>query len=514
MKKLSDKFGKLWQEQFRDAESTPDAAVWNRIEANLAGGLVEHYRKKILYYKLLAAASVVLALLFGSYSLYQVIHQDGTDQQMAQQTLENRSLSADTDNTANQNNLSQQEILENMTISSSDIQTRRENRQNHTIDSPKDISVKAADESGTGDTPSKNTTGINDVNSKILITASGQNTYQINEVSDREDQDLVRSVDSYTNFTDSYFYLSRPHIRFNVPNNIPDRKYYLSKKQNPLDIPYLLPPEEEIITTDKKRLWAGVTVSSGIFDPNISYGGSNDLPPEAAFNSTGSVATIYSSNADMNDRSGSLKSYKPEESSYRPEASFSYGVDFGFRFSKRLVLLGGLGYQHNFGSTTVHTYVEPISDNVKYANHAIVIERVAPESGLNTYNQLNSEVRLNSTFEFVSVPVNIGYYLIDRKFKWMMTAGITTDVFIRNSISDSENMFDPVSFRSGDDSPYNPVYFNGKVGTMFHYTILKNYQISLEPSYRIGLNDLTKEEASFISRPSSFLISAGVAYVF
>jgi hypothetical protein len=110
--------------------------------------------------------------------------------------------------------------------------------------------------------------------------------------------------------------------------------------------------------------------------------------------------------------------------------------------------------------------------------------------------------------------VNFGYFLVDRKFKWLMTAGVSTDIFIKNSIEDSQNLFDPVQYKPGDDSPYNPIYFNGRFGTMVNYTFLKNYQLSLEPSYRIGLSELTNNNSTFSSRPSSFMISAGIAYVF
>lgn len=276
---------------------------------------------------------------------------------------------------------------------------------------------------------------------------------------------------------------------------------------------YMLPLEEEISEDDPKKLWAGLVLSSGIFNPNITYNGYNDIAADA-IPAPGSVERINMAGADFSEQTNSIMSYKPEESSYNSEASFSYGIDFGYKFSKKFVVFSGLGYQHNYGSTTVHTYIEPTDANTKYANHAIVIERASPETGLNTYNELNSDVELNSVFEFVTIPVNFGYYLIDKKFKWVMTAGISTDFFIKNSINDSQGLFDEVKYKNGDDSPYNPIYFNGKFGTMINYTFLKNYQLSLEPAYRIGLSELTKDNVTFSSRPSSFLISAGIAYVF
>jgi len=85
---------------------------------------------------------------------------------------------------------------------------------------------------------------------------------------------------------------------------------------------------------------------------------------------------------------------------------------------------------------------------------------------------------------------------------------------IKNTIYDSDEFFDPIEYTSGGDSPYNSTYFNAVFGTMLNYTISRHYLISVEPSYRLGISDLTNDNAIFTSRPSSFLITAGISFVF
>ena len=499
MKEQNDNFEQQWREQFEDAEKAPAASVWDKIDADLAGGLVAHYKKKLFYYKIAVAASILLALLFGSYSLYTVIRDSGSSQMVQNspegvdettirqgtQGLSDQKTDSNTSGTLNQENISQQDIEPSNDRTTESNSTRTTEMKVENSSHLKEIE--------------DNRRSIKDKDESILTT-----DLTVKQAGITDDK-------TETKF---FHYAYQLSARFNVPYENPGRKYTLEKKVNPYDQPIILSLEDEEKEIDPKKLWAGVSVSSGIFDPNINYGSNNNLTPDAAVNTFGSVERIYSTSSDIQEQSNSIMSYKPEESSYKPNISISYGLDFGYRFSKRFVILSGMDYQQNYGSTTVNTYVEPTETHTKYANHAIVIEKASPESGLNTYNELGSEVILNSTFEFVTIPVNIGYYLIDRKFKWMMTAGLTTDVFIQNSISDSDNLFDKIQYKTGESSPYNPLYFNGKFGTMFHYTFLGNYQISLEPSYRIGLSSLTKENASFSSRPSSFIISAGIAYVF
>jgi hypothetical protein len=469
MKKLNDSFENRWKAQFEDAEATPSASVWDRIDANMAGSEVKRYKKKLFYYQVTAAASILLALLFGSYILFNLNSDTNPGQlvQLPSAVEGSESGQADTPDTS------------------------KEQIQNYL----------ESDKYQSGTTPR---------------VASTENRPEIVPVSLTSNQDEIeKELKDVRNFMNENAAITY-HLEssFNVPYEKPGRKYYLQKKENPFETPYVMPFEEEDQNEDPQKLWAGVLVSSGVFDPNINYNGSPDIMADASPNTLGSVERINATSADLQSQSNSMASYKPEESGYRSEMSVSYGLDFGYKFSKKFVFFSGVGYQHNFGSTSVNTYIEPTESHAKYANHAIVIERASPESGLNSYNELNTEVQLNSTFEFITIPVNFGYYLVDKKFKWLMTAGVSTDIFVKNSIDDSQNLFDPIQYKLGDDSPYNPVYFNGKFGTMLNYTFLRNYQFSLEPSYRIGLSELTNNNAAFSSRPSSFMISAGIAYVF
>lgn len=469
MKKLNDSFENRWKEQFEGAEAMPSASVWDRIDATVAGSEVKRYKKKLFYYQITAAASILLALLFGSYILFN-LNSDSKPGQLVElpsAVKESESNQPNTPDTSNEQ-----------------IQNYVEGDKYQSVTTPR--------------------VALTENRSEILPVSLTSNQDEI--------ENELKVERNYLNKNEAVTYLLEPS--FNVHYEKPGRKYYLQKKENPFETPYVMPLNEEDQNEDSQKLWAGVLVSSGVFDPNINYDGSPDLMADASPNTLGSVERINATSADLQSQSNSMASYKPEESSYRSEMSVSYGLDFGYKFSKKFVLFSGVGYQHNFGSTSVNTYIEPTESHAKYANHAIVIERASPESGLNSYNELNSEVQLNSTFEFITIPVNFGYYLVDKKFKWLMTAGVSTDIFVKNSIDDSQNLFDPIQYKLGDDSPYNPIYFNGKFGTMLNYTFLRNYQLSLEPSYRIGLSELTNDNAAFSSKPSSFMISAGIAYVF
>ena len=93
-------------------------------------------------------------------------------------------------------------------------------------------------------------------------------------------------------------------------------------------------------------------------------------------------------------------------------------------------------------------------------------------------------------------------------------AGISSELFLNNRIGSNNSDFETLTTTSGDGSPYKRVYFNGSLGTMFGYTLARNYLITVEPSYRFAVNSFTKDEFYLNSYPSSFMVSFGVAYNF
>ena len=174
---------------------------------------------------------------------------------------------------------------------------------------------------------------------------------------------------------------------------------------------------------------------------------------------------------------------------------------------------GGLSYLNNQTSTRINSYINNPATNKKMPNQALYSVSIE-SAGVTTVNTATEEIQLNSTYEFISLPINFGYYLIDRKIEWMLTAGVTTDFFLKNTIRDPSKFLESKEITAGSDSPYNNSYFNGTVGTMVNFSFADHYRFSLEPTYRVGLSDFAKDDALFTSRPSTFFITAGLSYLF
>jgi len=62
---------------------------------------------------------------------------------------------------------------------------------------------------------------------------------------------------------------------------------------------------------------------------------------------------------------------------------------------------------------------------------------------------------INSVNELVSVPIQTGYMVVNRKFGLQLNSGVATDMFIRNTLTDKSGQLSTFSESAGSDSPYN-----------------------------------------------------------
>ena len=96
----------------------------------------------------------------------------------------------------------------------------------------------------------------------------------------------------------------------------------------------------------------------------------------------------------------------------------------------------------------------------------------------------------------------------------MVSAGISSDLFLRNEVSSESGSLETVTVKPGKDGPFRSVYFNGISSVTVFYKLANNYLISLEPSYSQAFTDFNKDDAGFASRPRNYGLAFGFIYQF
>lgn len=257
--------------------------------------------------------------------------------------------------------------------------------------------------------------------------------------------------------------------------------------------------------TPDKKFWAGINMGSGVFDPNISYG------TRSNFLSLQKVSSDYAAIGAP----PTLNNYNPmvEEPQYDPGITYVWGINFGHDLGKKWIIQTSVDYQLANSSTGVNTYFELADNNNKYAYQAVGMEAFGnTEQG--QINTSGERIELKSTYDFLVIPVMMGYKLYDGTLKWIISGGISPVLLIQNKIYSPDNLVEKVSLTPGSESTYKPFNLNGVLSSTVGLTLFNNYQLSISPSYNFGLGYLTKETNNFNSRPSYFMVAGNLSYIF
>jgi len=238
--------------------------------------------------------------------------------------------------------------------------------------------------------------------------------------------------------------------------------------------------------TENTVFWAGLNMAPGYFDPNYQQGSLQAVLPNYQGNSSNSSA----------------------QEDHNSGFSMAFGVEMGMQLSGRWQLSSGIQYLNN----NVQSSTNLVLDN-RAPVFSSTVESLDISDGANA-NVTYEPTELDNTFQFISIPLQAGYMLVDSRVKVQLNAGIASDVFLKNTITAVDRSLESITIDPGSDAPFNSVYFNGLFGAQASYEFLPRYLITLEPRYKMALSEFTKSNNVYSSMPSSFGIGVGVKYVF
>jgi hypothetical protein len=469
-----DRFEQAWQRALSDAEKAPPPSVWQKVEAGLATGEASMYRRRLVYFKWVAAASVLLSIGMGLYIWHgqydaghtpiASMHEEGREGQGTA-----RELSAD----------------QGTTEISDPGQALAYNREN------------AAGRSGSAGAVERAGQRFHAAND-----ARPGTTAAVIAVSQRDADPgaYAFSTQDSDNRAQTSVYRTLP-----VAGRQLGIRTAISTLPVPADQIYRTPTMLPRARKDNAplQLLAGLNFSTGRFDPGYEAAGPAIFQPPAL----ASFETL--SYRNVSDNMANNASEVSGES-YAPSASFAYGMNFGARVGNHWIVQTGLKYIYaNSWARTSAFYQDPAT-----------MQRTAVLRPINYSTEgvvqvvQTDRVQLKNAFEFISIPLQAGYIVFDRVIDMSLLAGLSADFLVGNAITDQGGMLQDFNTGRGQDSPYRSIYYNGSLSTALGAVIGQRYRITVEPGYRMALSDLTKESFSLNSRPSAFYVSFGINYRF
>ena len=237
-------------------------------------------------------------------------------------------------------------------------------------------------------------------------------------------------------------------------------KIQKKKKEEPI-LPDILATDEN----EKKRngpdrfkedVWASLSVAAGNYNSGALAPGS----PVAASPSASYSAT-------------SMSFVRSNVSRSPVGSSRSAGLTIGKRITRRWVIQSGVNY---LNQTSGYTSNSSSLGQAYLANYSS-LKQASSVTFTNTYP-------INSVLEFVSIPVQAGYLIVDRKLGFQMNAGVSADFLLRNTLQDPSGQVSSFSQGAGTDSPYRSVNWAGLISTELSYRMSRQYRISIVPGIR------------------------------
>ncbi|MBX2842450.1 MAG: hypothetical protein KTR26_11815 [Flammeovirgaceae bacterium] len=483
--KFRTDFENAWKDAFDGAESPPNPDTWKKIDGELNKAAFVKYKG---YYKIYKAVAALALLITGTLSI--LYFSQGVENNLLSEQQESELISNNENLNSSSKNLTS---AQNLPTENSDhiVHPNNENlsKEPFFFMAPLETEKSEAKIAFQQGFENDLTPVVIEEQTEGGMAAANQSIKQ-NTISTRNsilaNKHQFHVVAIPTKFLDiekksgKDFPLVTKKSEFNWYNNLEEEESKSSRKQN--------------------ELYANVNLNSGYFNPNFEGG---NMLVNTLTNATSVINNVP--NAIPANDLGLQNS---------PDASFSYGINMGMKLAGKWVIEGGVSYA-NYNSTmqtnvalhgTQGEAAIPITFQTNTENFGLISPSVL---------DVNSSHSLNNSFEFASVPVQAGYVIGQKKLSMIVKAGVASDFFIRNEISENSETGFSVATNPGDvDSQFRRVYFNGSVGNEVNYSIHDNYSLSVEATYRFALNSFTKPSANFSSNPDGYAIGMVFRYHF
>lgn len=523
------------RESFDDAELEPSEDVWLKVDNVLANQESSVFKRKVIYYRYVAAISLLLLFSLGVYTyLSSYNHEKNnvySDNNVQEKNENEGAKLKPQESELDEKNIADTHLDGVGTNGVEDIDalnSKDSERNNKILNRPNNLAlVDSLNDSGGGASYNsknrgqiaqkahtiesnksnslKNGTPSEKVGGEMLFDESKSlaNTHTNNGKQDEESSTSSGLIQNDI-FNDESISLRKENYVL-LEKESPSEYQVLKTNRKDFNIEVYKVADRSLAKKPKKSsndFYAGINVTPQFFDPNIQMNsGSAAVSNVANFQNVG----VDPSNDEQN---------------LQPEISYSYGLSFGMKLGKRWVLHSGLQYAKNNTSGTTNSYLQASSSNRYLAVPATLAadnsKEVHDADALRAFSPIYNthEIDFNNNFEFASIPIKAGFILIDKKIAVVLSTGIATDLFLKNEIEDQDNNFDKTSIKPGSNSPYRSVYFNGLAGSEIIYKLGTHYSFSLEPSYRVALSSFSKSSSLITSHPQSFGIAAGFRYIF
>jgi hypothetical protein len=250
-----------------------------------------------------------------------------------------------------------------------------------------------------------------------------------------------------------------------------------------------------------------------------------------------SIAAMASPTYYSTFNSGSDAFSKQLSATEQPLVSYSGGVAFSYKISKRISIQSGLYYSslgqkvdginsfsgfQSYVNTKGGTNFEVLtSSGTVYTNNPDVFlsangtNRVLTAYTNDVFDPNKASLQpvnssLDQNFSYLELPVILKYKIVDKMIGINLIGGLSYNLLVNNSVYTT---VDGNRYSIGKTEGLNPLTLSSSLGMGMEYNFSEKLSLNLEPTFRYYLNPFSVTTSSYI-HPYSFGIFSGVSYKF
>ncbi|MFZ0283040.1 MAG: outer membrane beta-barrel protein [Bacteroidales bacterium] len=249
-----------------------------------------------------------------------------------------------------------------------------------------------------------------------------------------------------------------------------------------------------------------------------------------------SVMAMASPTYYLNPVSGSDDLSNQLNSSEQSQISYSGGVGFAYKISRKLSIQSGLYYSSvgqqvngisSFGGFRPYDFTKG-GDNFKVLTSNGLIstsnadvflldptgDRVQTRYTRDVFDPTKASLSyisssLYQNFSYIEMPVILRYKVIDKTFDFNLIGGLSYNLLVNNSV---HTMIDGSRYQVGS-TELNPFMLSSSLGMGMEYNLSEKFSLNLEPTFRYYLNPFGSVPGVRV-HPYSFGIFSGLSFKF
>ncbi len=466
-------FEEEWKSALEGAEIAPSDQLWNSIDLKLSHAERGEMKKRVVFYQRLAAASVLFALCLGAAGWFWNYDESSVKSLAIQPLKENQK-----ENTSS-------------STATPDVSSISGTQPNGSI------AAKANAQSGSSATVGqtlKLNGGIENGGNNNAIAGEPSNGKNLAALFSPDDKENVRLEDSGN---------SQKELT-SVTSFVEEKKREVFLQTAGYSSAAIQLTGEPVAQIESARTFKVAKKEEKRSDERDGNWWASVNGSGGAYNQSSTSSSLAASLLPQGGAPSSLNSV-PASKEVGVGTSFSYGMSVGKKIAKRWVVMGGVSYLNqsiDYNSNIVLT--GPSQSKV------FVADLANPSSSLAS----TAPYVLRNTNEFISIPVQAGYLLVNRKAGVQLNAGVAADIFYRNTMTDVSGKFGNFSQDAGDNSAYRNLNWTGLLGTEVSYKMNKHYSLSLLPGFRYSFNSVLKSSTGSTINPLVWDVGFRLKYVF